>query len=86
MRSVENGVAMARTASNGLLTLNDRYGRVISMRKTDDNFTTVTGDLPLDVRGGNTVYDRAGDLFGWLCAVFGFGLFAFSFVRRNPAS
>jgi apolipoprotein N-acyltransferase len=85
MRSVENGVPMARNASNGLLTLNDRYGRLIALKKTSDKFATVTGDLPLDGLGGNTVYDRIGDLFGWLCAAFGFGLVAFAFVRRNPA-
>src|SRR5207342_332130 len=30
LRSVENGVPMARSARDGLLTLNDRYGRVIA--------------------------------------------------------
>ncbi len=86
MRSVENGVPMARTASNGLLTLNDRYGRLIAMKKTGNDFSVVTGDLPLSGTGGNTVYDRIGDLFGWLCAAFGFGLFALSFLRRNWAN
>ncbi|MEI9931238.1 MAG: hypothetical protein WDM89_12030 [Rhizomicrobium sp.] len=38
LRSVENGVPMARNASNGLLTLNDRYGRLIERQKTGDRF------------------------------------------------
>jgi apolipoprotein N-acyltransferase len=67
LRSVENGVPMARTARNGLLTLNDRYGRLVVRAKTTGAFTVLTGDLPLDGRGGNTVYDAIGDTFGWLC-------------------
>jgi apolipoprotein N-acyltransferase len=82
MRSVENGVPMARSARDGLLTLNDRYGRLIAVKKNGDDFSILTGDLPLDGVGGNTVYDRIGDTFGWLCAALGFGLFARSFVMK----
>jgi apolipoprotein N-acyltransferase len=85
LRSVENGVPMARSARDGLLTLNDRYGRLIALKKNGDNFSTLTGDLPLDGRGGNTVYDRIGDLFGWLCAALSFGLFALSFLHARRA-
>jgi apolipoprotein N-acyltransferase len=83
LRSVENAVPMARSARDGLLTLNDRYGRLIAVKKTENNFSIVTGDLPLDGSGGNTIYDRIGDLFGWLCAVLGFGLFAIAFLRAQ---
>ena len=82
MRSVENGVPMARTASNGLLTLNDRYGRLLAMRKTGDAFATVVGDIPLDGRGGNTVYDRIGDAFGWGMAALSLLLLGLSFSRK----
>jgi len=85
LRSVENGVPMARAARDGLLTLNDRYGRIVAMKKTGGDFVALAGDLPLDGRGGNTVYDRIGDAFGWLCAGLGFGLAAASFVRRKRA-
>ncbi len=60
LRSVENGVPMARTARDGLLTLNDRYGRIVAregIRPAAISFTTLIGDLPLDGRGGNTLYD-----------------------------
>jgi apolipoprotein N-acyltransferase len=83
LRSVENGVPMARSARDGLLTLNDRYGRLIAIKKNGADFSVVTGDLPLDGRGGNTVYDRIGDAFGWLCVILGAGLFAFSFRPRS---
>ncbi len=74
LRSVENGVPMARNARNGLLTLNDRYGRMVAEAPTVAGFTTVTGKLPIAGRGGSTLYDRVGDLFGWLCLGLGLGL------------
>jgi apolipoprotein N-acyltransferase len=80
LRSVENGVPMARSARNGLLTLNDRYGRLVARTKTLGGFTVLIGDLPLQGRGGDTVYDRIGDVFGWLCAVSGLGLVLGSLV------
>ena len=48
LRSVENGVPMARTARNGLLSLNDRYGRIVAQARSVGGFTTLIGDLPLD--------------------------------------
>jgi apolipoprotein N-acyltransferase len=64
-RSVENGVPMARNARDGLLTLNDRYGRVVARARSVGGFTVLLGDLPIDGRGGDTLYDKIGDLFGW---------------------
>jgi apolipoprotein N-acyltransferase len=81
LRSVENGVPMARSARDGLLTLNDRYGRLIAATRTVGGFKTLIGDLPLDGRGGNTLYDRIGDIFGWLCLAAGILLVGFAFAR-----
>jgi apolipoprotein N-acyltransferase len=85
MRSVENGVPMARTARDGLLTLNDRYGRIVAAARTVGGFRTIIGELPLDGRGGDTVYDRIGDVFGWLCLAFGIGLVGLSFARKSAS-
>ncbi|HEY1707335.1 MAG TPA: hypothetical protein VGG10_03655 [Rhizomicrobium sp.] len=83
LRSVENGVPMARTARNGLMTLNDRYGRIVALKVTGGaGFKTLSGNLPLDGRGGGTIYDRIGDVFGWLCLVIGLGLVGFAFTRK----
>jgi apolipoprotein N-acyltransferase len=71
LRSVEDGVPMARSAGRGLLTLSDRYGRVIAKERTTAAFTTLVGELPLSGRGGATLYDRIGDVFGWLCLTLG---------------
>ncbi len=82
-RSVENGVPMARTARDGLLTLNDRYGRIVARARTVGGFTAVIGELPLAGRGGDTIYDRIGDAFGWVCLALAIGLVGFSIFKRK---
>jgi apolipoprotein N-acyltransferase len=82
MRSIENGVPMARSARDGLLTLNDSFGRIVAQAPTVAGFTTLVGELPLRGRGGATLYDRIGDVFGWLCLALGAGLLAASWRRR----
>ena len=84
IRSVENGVPMARSARYGLLTLNDRFGRIVARTSTVGGFTTLVGELPLDGRGGTTLYDRIGDVFGWLCLALGLGLVGASLLRNFP--
>lgn len=88
LRSVENGVPMARSARNGLLTLNDRYGRIVARAKTTSAFTILTGDLPLDGRGGDTVYDTIGDVFGWLCVAVSVAAMVWTQLRtrRSPVA
>jgi apolipoprotein N-acyltransferase len=84
LRTIENGVPMARAARNGLLTLNDRYGRVVAMTVTGGpGFSVLIGELPLDGRGGDTLYSQIGDVFGWFCLLFGVGFVAFAFVQRR---
>ena len=83
LRSVENGVPMARTARDGLLTLNDRYGRLVAEKPTGGGFMTLIGILPLAEPGGDTLYDRIGDAFGWLCVAIGFGLLAVAELMRR---
>jgi apolipoprotein N-acyltransferase len=83
MRSVENGVPMARAARDGLLTLDDRYGAVVARARTVGGFATLVGDLPLDGRSGATVYDGIGDAFAWLCLILSAGLLGLSLGRRR---
>jgi apolipoprotein N-acyltransferase len=85
LHAVENGVPMARAARDGLLTLTDRYGQLIAVEKTTDGFTTLIGDLPLSGRGGDTLYDRIGDVFPWLCIAAGLGLTGFAFFKSRKA-
>jgi apolipoprotein N-acyltransferase len=69
LRGVESGFAVVRSARRGLLTVSDRYGRIVAV--------TASGSAPvasLTVRAGfgsgrATVYARLGDVFGWFCVI-----------------
>lgn len=61
VRGVENGFAVARSASQGLMTLSDAHGRIVAERRTAHDPGILVGDLPTG-RGG-TVYSRIGDVF-----------------------
>jgi apolipoprotein N-acyltransferase len=66
LRGVENGFALARAANDGLLTLTDAYGRVVTLKPSaGGGMVTLIGDLP---RGpGRTPYQILGDAFAWAC-------------------
>lgn len=63
VRGIEGGFAVARSAAQGMLTLSDGYGRVVS--------ETVSGPEPGVLLGwlasgpGATFYTRWGNWFGW---------------------
>ena len=87
MRDVENGFAMARSARDGLLTLSDAQGRILALRRTnDDGFTTLVGDLPRGGNAGSTVYDRIGDAFAWLCIAISAILLFLGFYPRKKST
>jgi apolipoprotein N-acyltransferase len=65
VRGVENGFALARAATDGRLTLSDRYGRIVAEAVTSsDDKTVLTANIGL--RSGGTPYVRYGDVFAWL--------------------
>ena len=68
LRAVENGFALVRPASNGLLLAADQYGRTLA---TLDFFSTPEPVLVADVPALHvpTIYTRIGDSFAWLCIV-----------------
>jgi apolipoprotein N-acyltransferase len=66
LRAVESGFALARSARNGLLTLSDNRGRIISETATvPSRFVSISGKL--NVARKETFYAKTGDWFGWLC-------------------
>lgn len=66
VRAVEGGYALARTASEGRLTVSDAKGRVVAEKVTN---STDLVELYAMVRPGTarTLYSRFGDVFAWLC-------------------
>jgi apolipoprotein N-acyltransferase len=81
MRGVEDGFAIARAARNGLLTVSDRYGRVLAYRPSKSApYATLLAMAPLT--GERTLYDDFGDWFAWACLA-GLLLLAASLLRRR---
>jgi apolipoprotein N-acyltransferase len=87
MRDVENGFAMARSARNGLLTLSDARGRIVAGVPTlNSGFMSLVGDVPRGANAGDTIYDRIGDVFAWVCIATSAVLLLLGFrPRKNSA-
>ena len=80
MRAVENGVSLARAAKDGLLTLVDSNGRLLESRPSEDaGMVTIEGTLAPGP--GNTIYQRIGDVFAWICVGASILLLGLSFLR-----
>lgn len=86
VRGVENGYAVVRVAREGLLTVSDAYGRVLTQtRSAAMPGSSLLAELPTGARVG-TLYTRMGNVPGWLCVVAAAAWFVASVRRRNAAS
>lgn len=66
LHAVGNGLAMARTASFGELTITDPYGQIIAnMQGSKNTISTVTATVSLGF--GNTFHSRHGNWFFYVC-------------------
>ena len=66
LRAVENGFALARSARNGLLTVSDNRGRIVSETATAaGRFVSISGRV--NVAREETFYTRTGNWFAVLC-------------------
>jgi apolipoprotein N-acyltransferase len=68
MRGIESGTSIVRSARKGISFASDRYGHVISERRSDLDVGILVTDVPLSAHSP-TVYARIGELFGWLCLI-----------------
>lgn len=82
VRSVENGFALARSASQGLMTLSDGNGRIVAERRTVRGPSMLVGDVPTG-RGG-TLYSRIGDVFAQAMVALWLALLALLALGRRP--
>jgi apolipoprotein N-acyltransferase len=64
LRGVEGGFSVVRSARHGLLTVSDRYGRIVDHKASADAMAAPLGP------GEATLYTRFGYWFGWLCVAF----------------
>ena len=84
VRGVENGFALARAATDGRLTLSDRYGRIVAEAMTSrDDATVLTADIGL--RSGGTPYARYGDVFAWIAVGAAVVLIGFRLATRSKS-
>jgi apolipoprotein N-acyltransferase len=84
LRAVENGFALARSARNGLLTLSDNRGRILTEATTvPGRFVSITGKV--NVSPEETFYTRAGDWFAWLCVAVFVSLLVFQLFAPSQA-
>lgn len=87
-RAIENGIPLVRCANNGISCWIDPRGRLHSPRFLegrdvyDAGFDTIS--LPLQ-HSGRTVYNRVGDVFGWMCMTVA-ALSLGDFFRRSRGS
>jgi apolipoprotein N-acyltransferase len=66
MRGVENGFAVVRSAREGLITISDSQGRIVS-RADSSSVGPVTLLADVAPGRGRTLYVRIGDVFAWGC-------------------
>ncbi|MFZ1081980.1 MAG: nitrilase-related carbon-nitrogen hydrolase [Candidatus Kryptoniota bacterium] len=86
MRGVENGFSIVRSASEGLLTVSDAYGRVIADEQSSAApIQSLIGDI--SPGPGMTLYSKTGDWFAWI-SVFGLltTLCMLVWRRRKPTN
>jgi apolipoprotein N-acyltransferase len=70
LRGVEGGFSVVRSARHGLLTVSDRYGRVVNQKASADE-TAVSLEMAAPIGPGvPTFYARFGSCFGWVCVAF----------------
>lgn len=73
---VESGIPIIRSAVQGLMTVSDRYGRVLAeapSSASDAGGTLFLATAPLG-DGQPTFYARFGDWFGWTCCALWVGM------------
>lgn len=82
MRGVEDGFALVRAASNGLVIVSDAQGRVLASKMDSPaGPPMVIADVPLGP--GPTFYSTIGDAFDWVCTVFAGWVCGFLILSRK---
>lgn len=64
LRGIESGLAVARVARDGRLTVHDAYGRTLV---DTEPATDTTADVEVPLFDTSTPYQRLGDAFAWCC-------------------
>ena len=74
LRGVEGGYTIVRAAREGVLTISDRYGRVLDeVASSGTPYSSLVAMAPLATER-ETVYGVLGNTFGWLALAFGIAI------------
>ena len=85
LRGVENGYAVVRASRDGLLSVSDAYGRMLSVAKSASfPGTSLFATVNVGPRVP-TIYTRIGDALGWICVVAAIVLIAWAWSRGRLA-
>ncbi|WP_395647147.1 nitrilase-related carbon-nitrogen hydrolase [Terricaulis sp.] len=84
LRGVENGYAIVRSARDGVMTVSDARGRVLSEETAGAQVTTLITTIPTPAHQ-NRLYTRIGDVFGWACLALAILLIGWMVVARVHA-
>lgn len=80
LRAIENGYALIRPVFDGVTGAFDRLGRTLVMQESTSPGARMTiVDMP--IRNPQTIYNRVGDLFAWMCSL---GLIALVGAALRP--
>ena len=79
-RAIENGFTMTKCSENGISGAVDPFGRTIAAIPTL-NDQIYTFELPVQ-KGVETLFERGGWMFGWLCVGLSFPVLLSAFVGR----
>src|SRR6185295_4403777 len=83
MRGIENGFAVVRSSREGLLSISDPFGRILTQRRSA-MLPGVTLLRAVEVGAEvNTLYTRIGDLLGWLCSAGALAMVAIAYRRQR---
>lgn len=86
MRGVESGFAVVRSSRDGLLSVSDAYGRVLSEAESRAMpGTSLFARAPVGARIA-TIYTRIGDLLGWICVAAMVLWIPWSMMRKGDRS
>jgi len=66
VRAIETRRFLLRAANTGISAIVDPYGRIVARTELNEQ-TVLSGEIEL--RGGETLSMRAGDLLAWACAI-----------------
>jgi apolipoprotein N-acyltransferase len=68
VRGVEGRYAIARIATDGLLTVSDAHGRIVAERASDES-AEVLLNATVRLGPGGSFYSRTDDWFAWVCVL-----------------